>query len=226
MRTVDDNSKLSGFATLTGTPEEIRSRLNRLGVERVIALTFEHGSERAVRAFADTVESIAPLVSAILKQRQHKTLESIVEALVPNMPPPPHMLVEARMTAQARKAVLEGGDWLTAAQVAKLAGFSTTNLSAQPNKWKKDGLIFAVRHHGVDYFPGYGLDPATNYRPYKALARVLRIFGNEKDAWGLAYWFTSINSFLGGKRPQDLLAEQGERVVCAAEDEMEAVAHG
>lgn len=72
--------------------------------------------------------------------------------------------IEARMTAEACKAVLEGGDWLTAVQIAEMAGFSASNPSAQPNKWKKDGQIFAVRHRGVDYFPGYALDPSTAYR--------------------------------------------------------------
>jgi hypothetical protein len=109
-----------------------------------------------------------------------------------------HVLIEARMTAEARKAVLEKGDWLTAAQIAEVAGFSTSNPSAQPNKWKKEGLIFAVRHRGTDYFPGYALDPATGYRPIKTLAGVLKIFGERKDGWGLAYWFASVNSFPRG----------------------------
>lgn len=219
-------SDLSGFATLTGTPKEIRSQLSNQGTERVIALTFERGSERAVKAIADTMSRIAPLVNAIIERRQHEALESIVDALVPNVPPPQHMMIEARMTAQARKAVLEGAEWLTAAQIADLAGFSTSNPSAQPNKWKKDDLIFAVRHQGTDYFPGYGLDPAANYRPLKALAPVLKLFGDTKDAWGLAYWFASVNSFLGGQRPQDVLARQPDQVIAAAQDEMAEIVHG
>ena len=130
------------------------------------------------------------------------------------------------MTAEARKAVLESGDWLTAAQVAGIAGFSASNPSAQPNKWKKDGQIFAVRHRGVDYFPGYALDPSTGYRPARGLARVLGVFRGRKDEWGLAYWFASVNSFLGGKRPQDLLIGQPDRVVAAAVDEVAGVLHG
>ncbi|OYY87298.1 MAG: hypothetical protein B7Y61_05195, partial [Rhizobiales bacterium 35-66-30] len=149
-----------------------------------------------------------------------------LELLVPHVPPPQHMLLEARMTAEARKAVLESGEWLTAAQIAEMAGFSTNNPSAQPNKWKKDGIIFAVRHRGIDYFPGYALDPKTGYRPLKALAAVLKVFNGSKDDWGLAYWFASDNSFLSGKRPQDLLVEQSQRVIAAAEDERQGVTHG
>jgi len=131
------------------------------------SLTLEHGNKAAVRALADTVANLAPLVLSILERRQEEAFRSIIEALVPEVPPPQHKLVEARMTAEARKAVLESGDWLTAAQIAEMAGFSASNPSAQPNKWKKDGQIFAVRHRGVDYFPGYALDPSTDYRPAK-----------------------------------------------------------
>lgn len=145
---------------------------------------------------------------------------------MPNVPLPQHMLIEARMAAEARKAVLESGEWLTAAQIAEMAGFSASNPSAQPNKWKKDGQIFAVRDHGVDYFPGYALDPSTDYRPAKGLARVLGVLRGQKDDWGLAFWFASVNSFLGGKRPLDLLISKPERGVAAAEDEVAGVLHG
>jgi hypothetical protein len=218
--------ELSGFASFTGTPEQVRKSLDRLGAEQVIALTLQHGSGPAVRALAETMVSIAPLVRAVLEQRQKKALDAIIEALVPEAPLPQHMLIEARMTAEARKAALESGDWLTAAQIAEMAGFSASNPSAQPNKWKRDGLIFAIRHRGVDYFPSYALDPATGYRPVKGLAKVLAVFKGRKNDWGLAYWFASVNSFLGGKRPQDLLGASPDRVVAAAEDELAGAAHG
>jgi hypothetical protein len=130
------------------------------------------------------------------------------------------------MLVQARKAVLESGDWLSAADIAQVAQLSTRNPSAQPNKWKKQGQTFAINHGGVDYFPGYGLDPDTSYRPLKALAKVIEIFEGHKDSWGMAYWFRSDNSFLGGKKPQDLLASVPDRVIDAALDEIQGIAHG
>jgi hypothetical protein len=224
--TKEEHLDLSVFSTLTGTMSEVRSRLTGSTAERAIVLTFAHENEGTVNAIAATMASIAPLVSAIMKRRQHDALAKIVDALVPNTPPPEHMLLEARMTAQARKAVLEAGEWLTAAQIAELAGFSTTNPSAQPNKWKKDGLVFAIRHQGSDYFPDYGLDPTANYRPLKALADVIRVFNGSKDAWGMAYWFAAVNSFLGGKRPLDMMSREPKRVIAAAYDEMAEIAHG
>jgi len=225
MVAVDKIDELSRVGTLTGTPEEVRSGLSRLKADQVIALTIEHGSP-STKAFVETVASLAPLVGAILKRRQDESINSIIEALVPDVPLPHHKLLQARMVADARKAVLESGDWMTAAEVAKVAGFSAINPSAQPNKWKKEGQVFALRHRGIDYFPGYALDPSTDFRPVKALAKVLSLFRGRKDDWGTAYWFASANSFLGGQRPQDLLISEAGRVIAAAEDEIAGVLHG
>lgn len=79
---------------------------------------------------------------------------------------------------------------------------------------------------GVDYFPGYALAVSADCRPAKDLARVLAAFRGKKDDWGLAYWFASANSFLGGERPQDLLMRDPDRVVAAAEDEVAGLLHG
>lgn len=211
--------------TLTGTPGEIGRQLARSGAQEAIALTFAHDDAGVAQAVAEALGSLAPLVADTVRRRQKEGFTRIIDALVPAVSPPRQMLIEARMAAQARTAVLASGEWLTAAQVADLAGFSATNPSAQPNRWKKDGLIFAIRHQGNDYFPAWALDARANYRPRRHLAEVLRAFGDHKDGWGLAYWFAAANSMLGGKRPQDLLGAAPERVLAAAFDEVAEIAH-
>lgn len=218
--------EVPGISTLTGDPDEVRKGLHRVDAEQVVAVALAHASPREAAAIAQTFASIAGLVKTLVGNHHRASLEAIVEALVPKVPPTPNELKEAAMLARARTAVLDSGDWMTAAEIASAAGFSASNPSAQPNKWKRDGAIFAIRHHGIDYFPSYGLDPQAGYRPRKALAQVLRTFGDTRDAWGLSYWFMSANSFLGGKRPRDLLATEPERVIAAAADEREGVLHG
>ncbi|WP_395828229.1 hypothetical protein [Elstera sp.] len=111
---------------------------------------------------------------------------------------------------------------MTAAQISALAGFSPINPSAQPNRWKRQGAIFAIQNNGLDYFPHYGLDPDRGYRPLKALAPILaRLAGVRRD-WGLALWFASVNSYLGGQRPQDVLKTAPDEVLAEAEAEAEA----
>ncbi|MFC4931664.1 hypothetical protein [Massilia sp. GCM10023247] len=218
--------EMPGISTLTGDPDEVRKGLDRVDAEQVVAVALAHASPREAEAIAQTFASIAGLVKTLVGNHRRASLEAIVEALVPKVPPTPNELKEATMLARARTAVIDSGDWMTAAEIASAAGFSASNPSAQPNKWKRDGAIFAIRHNGIDYFPSYGLDPQSGYRPRKALAQVLDTFGDTKDAWGLSYWFMSANSFLGGKRPRDLLATDPGRVIAAAADEREGVLHG
>lgn len=129
--------KSLGAGILTGTPLQVSKQLEQVSAEQVIVVPLEHVRTQDIGAVAETVRSITSLAGSIVELRQLKAWERIVEELVPAPPPPPHQLVMAGMTAEARKAVLENGDWLTAAQVAQMAGFSATNPSAQPNKWKK-----------------------------------------------------------------------------------------
>lgn len=226
MTTIHAHVEPPGVSTLIGSPKDIGRRLDKLNVDQVVAVALEHVTAREAGAIAETIANIVQLVGLRLARHEREALESLVDALVPKEPPTPTQLKEAAMLVRARTAVLEEAHWLTAAQIAELAGFSMSNPSAQPNKWKREGQVFAIRHHGIDYFPGYGLDPQAGYRPLKALAKVIQAFGETKDGWGLAYWFASANSFLGGKRPQDVLARQPERVIAAAVDEREGVAHG
>ena len=215
-----------GVAAITGSPDEVRRQLDGINVEQVVAFTVQSGSAREAASIVETLGNLAPFLRNILATRHQHTLEAIVEALVPKMVPEPHELKEAAMLARARTAVLKTRDWMSAPQIAEVAGFSTTNPSVQPGKWKRARAIFAIRHNGVDYYPTFGLDPGNGYRPLKSMAAIIQVLAVMKDGWGMAYWFQSANSFLGGQRPQDLMASAPQRVLAAAEDEVQEIAHG
>ena len=216
-----------GVSTLVGTPKQVQARLGKSHADRVLVVAFDHIKPTVFQVLAENFSNVASsLFDVLLERHDRASLEQIAEALVPRTPVSPRLLKEAAMLVQARRAVLESGDWLTSAEVSQLAGLSTRNPSAQPNKWKKQGQIFAIHHGGVDYFPGYGLDRDADFRPIKPLAKIIEAFSEHKDGWGMAYWFRSDNSFLGGKRPQDLLASAPECVIEAAMDEVHEIAHG
>ena len=216
-----------GVSTLIGTPKEVRISLGKSHAEQVLVVAFEHQNHRGTKVLIENLSNVASSMFGLFQQHQSRaTLERLAEALVPPAPTPPRIIKEAAMLIKARKAVLESGDWLSAVELTQLAQLSTANPSAQPNKWKKAGRIFAIHHNGVDYFPAYGLDQDEGFRPLKALAQVIEVFDGHKDGWGMAFWFLSVNSFLGGKRPQDLLATRPERVIAAARDEVQGIGHG
>lgn len=217
-----------GVSALVGTPQEIKQYLGKSKADSVLVVSVSQQENPGyIRCLFDNLTAIACSMADVLSQEPEKqALEKIVSALLPPEPVPPALLKEAAMLARARKAVLESGHWLTAANIAGLAGFSTTNPAAQPNKWKKQGRIFAVRHNNADYFPDYALDQNAGFRPLKTMAPLIEILSSQKDAWGMAYWFMSLNSFLGGQRPQDLLLSAPEKVIAAAQDEINGVTHG
>ena len=214
----------TGTKILVGTGSEVSRRLHRSKAQRALAVTFADDDESAV--LADVVRKVAEFLPHILRQKQKESLERIVGALLPEIAIPDAALAQARMLVGAKATILRSGDFLPAGEIAKLAGYSDKNPSAQPNKWKKDGVVFAIQHKGVDYFPLYALDPDENYRPYKAVAQVLRVFGDTKTGWGTAFWFAGLNSFLDDRRPQDLLASDPALVIAAAKDQVEGVQHG
>lgn len=214
------------LAPMVGTPAEVRRRLDRSTAPQVVALPLTLADAKQAEALAETLAALACYIGSTLSRQDERTLRALVDAVVPKAPPTPTLMREAAAIAKLRTAVLGEAEWLTAAQVAQIAGLSATNPSAQPNKWKRQRQIFAIDLNGVDYFPGFGLDPMAGYRPRRALSQVLDIFGGEKDGWGAAYWFLSANSLLGGRRPMDVLPLEPDRVIEAARDEMEPIAHG
>jgi hypothetical protein len=209
---------------MVGSSREVGERLHRTNVPRALAVTFADDEQRVV--FEGVFRQVTAFLPQIIRQRQSDTLERIVGALLPDIAISDAALAEARMMVEAKSTILRSGDFVPAGDIAKMAGYSSKNPSAQPNKWKRDGAIFAFQHKGIDYFPLYALNPVESYRPYKTLADVLKIFGESKSGWGVAFWFAGLNSFLDDQRPQDLLATRPDLVIAAAQDEADGVQHG
>jgi hypothetical protein len=213
-----------GPTVLVGTGNEVSRLLNRSADRRAVAVTFADDEESV--AAENVLRRVTHFLPHLIRQRRQDSLEKLVGALLPEIVISDAALVQARMLVEAKSHILASADFLPAGKIAEVAGYSEKNPSAQPNRWKKNGAIFAIQHKGVDYFPLYALNPDENYRPYKAVAEILRIFGQTKTGWGLSFWFAGLNSFLDNRRPQDLLSAQPDRVIAAARDELEGVQHG
>lgn len=133
----------------------------------------------------------------------------------------------AQMLAKAKKGVMEDTRWLSKSEIVRLSNLQQGDGTVdQPSGWLRQGKIFSIHYEGGEYFPSYALDELNGFRPIKAMSDVLRVFAATKDSWGVAFWFASVNSYLGGKRPQDLLATHPDQVVAAAYDEHQGITHG
>ncbi|UYV18974.1 hypothetical protein K1Y77_16255 [Halomonas qaidamensis] len=137
----------------------------------------------------------------------------------------PNSLRETEMEARARRAVMESGDWLTVDEIFQLPGSSCSDC-AQPAQWKQQGDIFTITDHGTEYYPAFALEKEAGYRPYRVMSKIIDIFKDDKSGWGMAFWFQSANSYLGGLRPHDLIATDPDLVIDAALDEVQGILHG
>ena len=210
-------------AVLSGTGEEVIRLLHRSREQRTVAVTFADDEQGA--AAERVIHQVVEFLPQLIQERQEDTLKKVVNVFLTDLTPSKAAREQARMLIEARTAILSSGDFLPATEGAKLAGFSASNLSVQPNKWKRNREIFAIQHGREDYLPLYGLDPG-DHRPRKEMAEILKVFGDAKDGWGLAFWFAGLNSFLDDERPQDVLATDPEQVIAAARDEMAEIEHG
>ena len=204
---------------------EIRSQETD-GSGHKIVITVDAKSRDIVDAYFCSVEMLTQAFRAHLHPLPADTISAIVSLMIPKRPVPSTLLREARMLIQAKTEILQSNDWVTANEISNLAQFSSSNPSSQPNKWKRAGKIFALRHEGVDYFPIYGLDPAQGFRPLSALDSVISTLTTMKDGWAMAFWFASPNSFLGGKRPKEVLSANPSGVLSAAKEEVSGIVHG
>jgi hypothetical protein len=208
---------------MSGTARDVIELLHRSPNRRTVAVSF--ADDEQVAAAESVFQRVAEFLPQLIGQRQEDTLKKFVSILLPDVTPSKAAREQARMLIDARTAILNSGDFVPASEVAKIAGFSATNPSVQPNKWKRNRDIFAIQHGRDDLFPLYALNP-DDHRPRRQMAEILHIFGDAKDGWGLAFWFAALNSFLDDERPQDVLAVDPDRVIAAAKDEMAGVQHG
>jgi hypothetical protein len=79
--------------------------------------------------------------------------------------------------------------------------------------------IFSVRYNGVEYFPAFQFQDG---QPHETISRALQLLGDRKSGWQTAFWFTSPNGWLNGRKPAECLNDV-DAVVGAAAEEAEPI---
>lgn len=208
-----------------GSPRKVCRQLDCVHDGHVVAVVLNRSNVREAKVIEQVFLQAIQLTQPSLAEQSVETLATLVAALLPREMLSSTLLKETQMQLRAKEAVLTSGDWLNAVDLATILGPSSKNPNSKLRKWTRDGTIFSIRHNGVEYFPGYALDPLSEYRPYRALKTVISQFAGTGDGWGLALWFHAANSLLGGRCPRELIATQSDRVVAASADEVIGVAH-
>lgn len=175
------------------------------------------------RAVRETIRDIVEHVPAIVEARQSKLTDDAIDALVSvYMRAPPNADVERLLyesNAKARVRFLEQWPSFTSKELADVAGHGSKNKSMTASRWKVKGKVFSIKHAGAEYFPSFQFEDG---QPIVAIAKVIALLGARKTGWQLAFWFTSANGWLSGKRPVDVLKDN-DLVASAAAHEAEKI---
>ncbi len=125
-----------------------------------------------------------------------------------------------------KRTILNDSEWLVALEVSRRGGNggAVKNPSGLPNRWKRAKKIFAIASEGRDLYPAYALD--IGGQPLPLIKKIIELFGETKTSWALAVWFGTPNSWLGNKKPKDLLVSAPEKVMEAALRAKEGPVHG
>jgi hypothetical protein len=223
---------LAGFGALIKAREEGEDQLFRELVEKGEEMEAQ-GSRAAVTEGAEGTAAALDLAeesreiltyAGVLEGfvQERRTFQRMVEAMMPEAPlPTPPAVLQARRNAAAREELISEFGVLNSAGIASLAGSRAKNKASLANRWKQEGRIFSVPYRGSVYFPAYQFDKKG--QPLPVISRVLATLGGQSKEWELALWFTSVNGWLDGCRPVDLLLGEPEEIARAAEREAEGL---
>lgn len=114
-------------SVLSGTGREVVRQLNRSLGRRTVAVTFADDEQGA--AAERVIHQVVEFLPQLIHERQEETLKKVVNVLLTDVTPSKAAREQARMLIEAKTTILNSGDFLPATEVAKLAGFSSTNLS-------------------------------------------------------------------------------------------------
>lgn len=131
--------------------------------------------------------------------------------------------IEARMRARAVETVMGGTAWLTATELVADLPNKPSNVHTMLARWLQQGRIFALEKNGVRIFPRYAFDAMLE--PVPILKDVLKVL-HGRSPFQIAAWFESTSAHLNGKRPREVLEQDGVAVVMAAQRLVEGAVHG
>ena len=106
---------------------------------------------------------------------------------------------------------------LTAREIADLAGSGAVNRAQYAHALTRAGKVFSVVHRRQVLYPGFQFS-SSNGAPIPAIAILLPVLRSRfQGEWEIALWFATPNSWLGGRRPLDVLRDDEDGVIKAAQ---------
>lgn len=126
----------------------------------------------------------------------------------------------AKILSLAKAEILASGHFLTPDNLASRLNLDASALTVWLAQAEAQQRIFSVEYEGQIYYPSYAFSTCDQGALIQGLLDVLTVLHSEKSDWDMAFWFRSPNTFLGGKRPEDILSQNLEDLLFAAHQEV------
>lgn len=124
--------------------------------------------------------------------------------------------IEMRMDISIRQSVVRGGLFVEARE--------TPCETDELRKAEETGKIFSILPYEVVLYPKFAFSQG---RLVDELADVIAILASGgRSPWSMAAWFISVNGYLGGQSPAEMLQLAPLQVVAAARREVAGIQHG
>jgi len=176
--------------------------------------------ESVSRIFENVIPFLGGLLSEKTANVRRRRLGELVDFMAAQLVRPSEADTQmAQRLAVRRAAVLNEFGYFTAEQLGEANRSRAANRGALADNWRKRRQVFAIQHPDKslrerDVYPAFQF---SDHQPIKAVRKILAAFGERKEPWKLALWFTSNNGWLpDSARPVDLLNSYPEAVIEAA----------
>jgi hypothetical protein len=203
------------------------ARQTRLeAVKQQIRSVAQDGIKTTLEIMETALESLSPehrRMKDVL--RAMMAAETIEQALVGDVEQlGNNLLVQARISGEAKRALLRDDELLTATQVSTLLGSKSENARQYASKRRARGELLAVPRKNQFVYPAFQFDRKRK-TVYPEIAPVGKLLDATADPWGVLAWWVTPNARLADERaPRDLLGTRdSQKVVALAEAVVEPV---
>lgn len=119
----------------------------------------------------------------------------------------------ARDTLEWRQEFMRNYPSWTSAEVATQSTSTARNRAAIASRWQRENRIFGLRYQAQQYFPQFQFQDGT---PVPIVGEVIKTFPEHATGWDLAFFFTTPNANIGGRKPLELIKTNPDRVLSLA----------
>lgn len=164
-------------------------------------------------------EALLLRVRLAIAKVEQESLQDLADAFEPRRP----AATRADLEIRALEAIMNGAEWLSAAEIGRKLDPDAANPHAAVSRWLQNQQVFAIDHRGKKMYPAYLF--GETWRPIPEVKAVLSILADYSPL-RLASWFESTNATLQGKRPREVVKRDPKAVIKAAERHLVGAVHG